>query len=50
MNENESQLDRIEAKLDLLLSIIASLDNNEHDNNNDDNNLMYGERDQTQPL
>ena len=46
MNENQSQLDRIEAKLDLLLSIIESIDNNE----NDDNEIMYGERDQSQPL
>lgn len=46
MNENQSQLDRIEAKLDLLLSIIESIDNNE----NNDNEIMYGERDQSQPL
>lgn len=46
MNENQSQLDRIEAKIDLLLSIIESIDNNE----NNDNEIMYGERDQSQPL
>lgn len=46
MNENQSQLDRIEAKIDLLLSIIESIDNNE----NNDNDIMYGERDQSQPL
>lgn len=46
MNENQSQLDRMEAKLDLLLSIIEAIDNNE----NNDNEIMYGERDQSQPL
>ena len=46
MNENQSQLDRMEAKLDLLLSIIESID----DNDNNDNEIMYGERDQNQPL
>jgi uncharacterized coiled-coil protein SlyX len=46
MNENQSQLDRIEAKLDLLLSIMESLDSQEQE----DNDLMYKERDQTQPL
>lgn len=45
-NDNQSQLDRIEAKLDLLLSIIEQMDNDEQE----DNQLMYGERDQTQPL
>ena len=46
MNDVQSQLDRIEAKIDLLLSIIESIDNNE----NNDNEIMYGERDQSQPL
>ena len=46
MNENQSQLDRIEAKIDLLLSIIESID----DNDNNDGEIMYGERDQSQPL
>jgi hypothetical protein len=46
MNENQSQLDRIEAKIDLLLSIIEQMDNDEQE----DNQSMYGERDQTQPL
>ena len=46
MNEIQSQLDRMEAKLDLLLSIIEAIDNNE----NNDNEIMYGERDQSQPL
>lgn len=46
MNDNQSQLDRIEAKLDLLLSVIESLADGEQE----ENDLMYAERDQTQPL
>jgi hypothetical protein len=46
MEQLQTQLDRIEAKIDYLLSIIDTLDNEEPK----DNDLTYGERDQTQPL
>ena len=46
MNEHQKQLDRIEAKLDLLLSLIESIDNDDKD----EPTSLYNDRDQTQPL